>query len=82
MSEDSKQLVKLTRLTVKVPAGDTGARAGLVLVTNEDPTGEELTKKLELFDSWTLEDYNSFLNERLDFVDVQELMWKIYFDVE
>jgi hypothetical protein len=62
--EESKQIMKLTRVRVKVPAGDSGARAGLLFITNQDPTGEELTKKLEQYDGWTAEDYNKFKNEK------------------
>lgn len=63
-AEESKHMMKLTRLLVKVPAGDNGARAGLLFITNEDPTTEELTKQLEQYDTWTSEDYSKFLNER------------------
>lgn len=63
-TEDSKQMMCLNRLVVKVPAGDTGARAGLVFVTNKDPTSEELSKQLEQYDSWTAKDYSKFLKER------------------
>ena len=63
-TEDSKQMMCLNRLVVKVPAGDTGARAGLVFITNKDPTSEELSKQLEQYDSWTAEDYSKFLKER------------------
>ena len=62
--EESKHMMKLTKLLVKVPAGDNGARAGLLFITNDDPTGEELTKQLEQYDTWTSEDYSKFLNER------------------
>lgn len=64
ITEDSKHIMKLTRLAVKVPAGDFGARAGLVFLTTEDPTSEELTKRLEQYDAWTSEDYNKFVKER------------------
>ena len=56
--------MKLMRVHVKVPAGDNGARAGLLFVTNQEPTSEELTKKLELYDGWTAEDYNKFKKEK------------------
>ena len=57
--------MKLTRVHVKVPAGDNGARAGLLFVANQDPTsGEELTKKLEQYNGWTAEDYNKFKKEK------------------
>ena len=63
-TEESKQIMKLTRVHVKVPAGDTAARAGLVFLTNEDPTSEEMTKKLEQFDKWTTEDYDKYMKEK------------------
>lgn len=59
-------MLKLTRLLVKVPAGDNGAQAGMLFITNDDPTSEELTKQLEQYDTWTSEDYSKFLNERCD----------------
>ena len=63
--EESKQIMKLTRVHVKVPAGDNGARAGLLFVANQDPTsGEELTKKLEQYNGWTAEDYNKLKKEK------------------
>ena len=64
VSEESKHIMKPNRLVVKVPAGDTGARAGLVFVVNEDPTSEELTKQLEQYDNWTADDYHKFQNEK------------------
>lgn len=63
-TEESKQIMKLTRVHVRVPAGDNGARAGLLFITNQDPTSEELTKKLEQFNGWTAEDYNKFKQEK------------------
>lgn len=62
--DESKQVMKLSRVLVTVPAGDSGARAGLLFVTNQDTTGEELTKKLERYDGWTAEDYNKFKKEK------------------
>ena len=68
VTEESKLIMKLTKLLVKVPAGDNGARAGLVFVTNDDPTSEESIKKLEQFDSWTLEDYSKYSSTRQVFI--------------
>ena len=62
--DESKQIMKLSRVHVTVPAGDTGARAGLLFLVNDDPTGKELTKKLEQYDGWTAEDYNKFKKEK------------------
>ena len=62
--DESKQIMKLSRVHVTVPAGDTGARAGLLFLVNDDPTGKELTKKLEQYNGWTAEDYNKFKKEK------------------
>ena len=78
--EDSKHIMKPTRLSVKVPAGDYGARAGFIFLTNKDPTTEEVRKRLEQYDSWTSEDYSKFEKERcvwtlkLCFVEVRHVM--------
>ena len=64
VTEESKQIMKLTRVHMKVPAGDNGARAGLLFITSQDPTSEELTKKLEQYDGWTAEDYKKFKKEK------------------
>ncbi len=64
VTEESKQIMKLTRVHTKVPAGDSGARAGLLFITTKDPTSEEFTKKLECYDGWTAKDYNKFKKEK------------------
>lgn len=70
-TEESKQLMKLMRIHVRVPAGDNGARAGLLFITNQELSSEELTKKLEQYDGWTAEDYNKFKKEKYVVIGIE-----------
>lgn len=60
---ESKQLMCITKIKIRVQSGDQGAKAGLVLMSEQDPASLE-EDKLKAFDSWTAEDFENAKTKR------------------
>ena len=58
MEQSSSQIMHVTKFLIRVQSGDQGAKAGLVFLTDEDPSTFE-GEKLEAFSAWTAESYKS-----------------------
>ena len=62
---EEDRLLEVGRAVVKVPAGDQGAKAGLLFVFDAaDPSAEGLLDPASKYDSWTAEDYDKLQKER------------------
>ena len=60
--EESSQLMKVSKISIKVEVGDHRPKAVIVFLTSTNPTEEGRKEKLEQYDTWTAEDFQKMEN--------------------